>query len=283
MRRSLLTTFLLAAFSAGAGAVGLKTQMNCASDYYAYCSQFPVGSSGVRKCMRDNGPRLSKACISALIADGEISSAEVERTRQKTLAANPKAKPEPKKVAEAPNKPAKSQTVAAIPADISPASNKIPRPLATSLVIDQKTYWALRSRARFLADPDDVQRSTVVQSVSPTDPAVPQSPAPAQTFARPGETGGVMTSATTKADRAVAGSKEPAIPASEKSKVAEDTTIPAAPSKDFSGKMSLGKIDPADQADDPEPPSQEWRDYMQSRFNGSMNFEGLGARFSKGQ
>jgi hypothetical protein len=48
--------------------------------------------------------------------------------------------------------------------------------------------------------------------------------------------------------------------------------------------MSLGKNPSSDQANRPEPSnSQAWDEYMQSRFNGGMNYEGLGARFSKGQ
>ncbi len=94
MRRRLFPAlFALVAAPAGSNAVGLSTQLNCASDYYAYCSSHPVGSPGVRKCMRANGPRLSKSCINALIADGEISKTEVEQTKAKIAAEKAKAKP----------------------------------------------------------------------------------------------------------------------------------------------------------------------------------------------
>lgn len=92
----ILTTAVLCASSAGAHAVGFKTQLNCASDYYSYCSQYSVGTPEVRKCMRANGPRLSKGCINALIEDGEVSKAEVEREKEKLVAAKSKAA-EPKK------------------------------------------------------------------------------------------------------------------------------------------------------------------------------------------
>lgn len=68
----------------GAQAFGLRTKMACASDYYAYCSQHSISSPGVRQCMSAAGPKLSKGCVNALIADGEVSRSEVER-RQAAL------------------------------------------------------------------------------------------------------------------------------------------------------------------------------------------------------
>ncbi|MBN9281238.1 MAG: hypothetical protein J0H37_03045, partial [Hyphomicrobium denitrificans] len=80
-----------------ASAIGFLTQMSCASDYYAYCSQFQVGSKELRICMRRAGPKLSKSCLNALIADGEVSKSEVERTRQEILAAKNAGKQPPAK------------------------------------------------------------------------------------------------------------------------------------------------------------------------------------------
>lgn len=103
----LLTCLMLCASSAAAQAVGFRTQMSCAGDYYAYCSQHPIGSPGVRKCMRAAGPKLSKGCIDALIADGEVSRAQVERERQRYALAKAKPKtsePNKTEVAAASNK-----------------------------------------------------------------------------------------------------------------------------------------------------------------------------------
>ena len=55
--------------------------MACASDYYAYCSKHDPDSPGVRSCMRTNGSRLSKSCINALVAAGEVSKSEIERRK----------------------------------------------------------------------------------------------------------------------------------------------------------------------------------------------------------
>jgi hypothetical protein len=62
-----------------AGAVSLQVKMACASDYYAHCSQFDPDSAATRKCMRAVGAGLSKGCIGALVAAGEVSKSVVER------------------------------------------------------------------------------------------------------------------------------------------------------------------------------------------------------------
>lgn len=70
-----------------ANAVGANTAANCAADYFRLCSQYPVGTPEATKCLKDNGEKLAKSCIDALIADGEISKAEVEKiAREKGIA-----------------------------------------------------------------------------------------------------------------------------------------------------------------------------------------------------
>ena len=58
-----------------AAAVSSSVRNACMSDYFAYCSQHEVGSSALRRCMQAAGPRLSKACVSALVASGEVKQA----------------------------------------------------------------------------------------------------------------------------------------------------------------------------------------------------------------
>ena len=62
-----------------AGAVSMRVKMACAGDYFSYCSQFSPTSPEVRQCMRTNGLRLSRGCVVALIAAGEVSKEEVAR------------------------------------------------------------------------------------------------------------------------------------------------------------------------------------------------------------
>jgi hypothetical protein len=62
-----------------AGAVSEAVKRACANDYFAYCSMHPVGSKALRKCMHAVGPKLSKGCVNALVAAGEVSKKEVAR------------------------------------------------------------------------------------------------------------------------------------------------------------------------------------------------------------
>ncbi len=81
--RAALTAVLalgaLAGNNSEAEAVSLRVKMACAGDYYSYCSQHSPDSPGVRQCMRANGLNLSKRCVNALVAAGEVSAAEVAR------------------------------------------------------------------------------------------------------------------------------------------------------------------------------------------------------------
>jgi hypothetical protein len=62
-----------------AGAVSVRTKLACLGDYRSHCKSYKMGSNELRQCMSSNGPKLSKKCINALVADGEISEAEVAR------------------------------------------------------------------------------------------------------------------------------------------------------------------------------------------------------------
>jgi hypothetical protein len=79
--------FSLVALAAGtsmtgnAFAVSLRVQIACAADYYAHCSAYSPTSNEVRSCMRSVGNALSKRCVDALVADGEVSANEVARRR----------------------------------------------------------------------------------------------------------------------------------------------------------------------------------------------------------
>ena len=73
---ALVATTVLAG---NAFAVSLRVQIACAGDYYAHCSAYSPDSPQVRSCMRAVGTRLSRGCVSALVAAGEVSSAEVKR------------------------------------------------------------------------------------------------------------------------------------------------------------------------------------------------------------
>jgi len=83
--RRLLSSALVIAgvtmLTSNAFAVSLRVQLACASDYYAHCSAYSPDSPQVRSCMRAVGNGLSKTCVNALVAAGEVSAAEVARRR----------------------------------------------------------------------------------------------------------------------------------------------------------------------------------------------------------
>ena len=87
-RTALTALIALGALSmqvSNASAVSARVKMACMSDYFSYCSAHKPGSAGVRKCMRANGSNLSKRCVNALVAAGEVSASEVARRRAAAL------------------------------------------------------------------------------------------------------------------------------------------------------------------------------------------------------
>ena len=65
------------ALSTGALAASARVKVACANDYFAHCSKFAPDTPEVRDCMRAVGEGLSPRCVNALVADGEVSKAEV--------------------------------------------------------------------------------------------------------------------------------------------------------------------------------------------------------------
>lgn len=63
----------------GARAASVAVQIACADDYYAYCSKIdPIADAkGVNACMKANGAKLSQRCIDALLAEGEVTKADI--------------------------------------------------------------------------------------------------------------------------------------------------------------------------------------------------------------
>ena len=88
MRATILAVIVLAFSTHHAFAVSLRVKLACKEDYFAHCSHHAVGTPGVRKCMRDVGPRLSTGCITALADAGMIKSKAVtKKYRSKTKVA----------------------------------------------------------------------------------------------------------------------------------------------------------------------------------------------------
>jgi hypothetical protein len=68
--------------TAEAGEITQKVKDSCAADYRKYCKDYGLETSGLRLCMDKNGQKLSKACVNALVAQGEVSQNEVDRRKK---------------------------------------------------------------------------------------------------------------------------------------------------------------------------------------------------------
>ena len=66
---------------AQAGTITPAMQNNCANDYKAFCGEYGLQSSALNLCMRKAGPKLSPACVRALVQAGKVSQAEVDRVK----------------------------------------------------------------------------------------------------------------------------------------------------------------------------------------------------------
>ena len=72
---------LCLASTANAGSYSKAVQKSCAADYHKYCGDFGLETAGLRSCMDRNGKSLSKSCVNALVASGEVTQAEVDRRK----------------------------------------------------------------------------------------------------------------------------------------------------------------------------------------------------------
>ena len=57
-------------------------QDNCQWDYDKFCNQYGLGTELLDMCFRKNGPQMSKGCIDALIAAGDVSKEYVDRQKE---------------------------------------------------------------------------------------------------------------------------------------------------------------------------------------------------------
>jgi hypothetical protein len=59
-----------------------EVQKACAADYRAHCSEYGLETAALRTCMDKAGQQLSHGCVNALVVDGQVSRAEVERRKR---------------------------------------------------------------------------------------------------------------------------------------------------------------------------------------------------------
>jgi hypothetical protein len=62
-----------------ANAYSENVRKACAADYTSLCSQYPKGSTKLRRCFESNRKVLSNDCISALVDAGEVPARYLRR------------------------------------------------------------------------------------------------------------------------------------------------------------------------------------------------------------
>ena len=79
----IVTVFAVVSFAATAhaGAYSKAVQQYCRADYKKFCGDYGLQTSALRSCMNRNGKKLSKGCVRALVRDGHVSQAEVNRRK----------------------------------------------------------------------------------------------------------------------------------------------------------------------------------------------------------
>lgn len=243
--------------------------------------------------MNANGPKLSKSCINALIADGEISKEEVARRRDQLTASKSPAKVEVQSVAKADTaKVEAAKSKVGRLADTTTQMKRQPESsrdaAALTLTLDQQTFEALKHRGNyFVASIDDVVPTAA--DLTARAVAVGDTPRPANEMV-PATAASNNVAAAETADDAVAPASAAIVPA-----IAEVEALAPGPRKEARpieyppGKMALGKKPsielppPPVEAITPPTPKQSsaetWLNYMKNRFEGGMNYEGVDANF----
>ncbi len=57
--------------------VTAAVQSQCQWDYHNYCSEYGLGSALLSICFHKNGRKLSRGCVKALLAAGDVSRSYV--------------------------------------------------------------------------------------------------------------------------------------------------------------------------------------------------------------
>jgi hypothetical protein len=83
---------LLAAFALALGLTGAaraqsptitkEVQAACEWEYDKYCNQYGLGSALLDMCFKQNASNLTKACVDALVAAGDVSEEYVQQQKK---------------------------------------------------------------------------------------------------------------------------------------------------------------------------------------------------------
>ncbi|HWK34453.1 MAG TPA: hypothetical protein VNR51_12350 [Hyphomicrobium sp.] len=67
-----LAALMMFAFGSPADAYSSRVNSACERDYYRFCAKYSIGTPELRSCMMASGRSLSRRCVDALIAAGEV-------------------------------------------------------------------------------------------------------------------------------------------------------------------------------------------------------------------
>jgi hypothetical protein len=86
-RVSLLIAFALALGFAGAARAESVTitkavQDACAEEYHQFCNQYGIGSALLDMCFKQNASKMTKDCVEALVAAGDVSQEYVDQQKK---------------------------------------------------------------------------------------------------------------------------------------------------------------------------------------------------------
>ena len=80
---AVLIAFTLGLLPAIAGQITEREKRDCPNDYHAFCSDYGLGTEGLRACMSRNIKKVSHACVAALVDAGEMTQAQADKLRGK--------------------------------------------------------------------------------------------------------------------------------------------------------------------------------------------------------
>ncbi len=63
---------MVLAYGSAAFAASARVNSACERDYYRFCAKYSIGTPELRACMIASRRALSRRCVDALIASGEV-------------------------------------------------------------------------------------------------------------------------------------------------------------------------------------------------------------------
>jgi hypothetical protein len=80
---AVLFAFSCSLLPALAGQITELERRNCPNDYKKFCSEYGLGTEGLRACMSRNIKKVSRACVVALVDAGEMTQAQADKLHGK--------------------------------------------------------------------------------------------------------------------------------------------------------------------------------------------------------